>query len=104
MGSTEITLSKVCTLCKEEKPATLEFFVRQKLGKYGLRSMCKPCFARHRKTDILQFPKLSDFPLPDVKNPLPLSIQLNEAYPSQKFGLYLPCKFSPVRPGGFLLA
>ncbi len=32
---------KCCSKCKEEKPATTEFFHRK--GKEGLQSSCKPC-------------------------------------------------------------
>lgn len=35
--------TKICTVCGEEKPATLEYFSKQKGGKYGLRGMCKKC-------------------------------------------------------------
>ena len=40
---------RTCTKCGEEKPATLEFFYKQKAGKYGLRANCKPCAARPKK-------------------------------------------------------
>lgn len=36
-------LYKVCCSCREKKPATLEFFHKQKDHKYGVRSMCKKC-------------------------------------------------------------
>ncbi len=36
---------KICTFCKNEFPATLEYFFSEKKGKYGLRSLCKSCFA-----------------------------------------------------------
>lgn len=32
-----------CTVCKEEKPANLEFFPPHKIGKHGLHSWCIPC-------------------------------------------------------------
>src|SRR5688500_8686304 len=35
--------TKVCTGCKSEKPIT-EFY-RQRLGKFGVTSKCKPCHA-----------------------------------------------------------
>lgn len=50
-----IALSKRCTCCGEEKPATSEFFQRQDRGLLGLRSQCKPCRAavssRYRKSE-----------------------------------------------------
>lgn len=38
--------TKTCTKCGETFPATLEYFSPSKLGKYGLRSECKPCNTR----------------------------------------------------------
>ena len=35
--------TKVCTKCGEEKPATREFFHKQKDGRHGFRSDCKVC-------------------------------------------------------------
>ncbi len=35
--------TKICTKCKKEFLATLGNFYKQKLGKYGLRSICKGC-------------------------------------------------------------
>lgn len=35
--------TKVCTRCGVEKPATLEFFRRQKAGKHGYRATCREC-------------------------------------------------------------
>lgn len=43
MGNADSTLTKVCTKCNCEKPATLEFFHKQKRGLHGLRSDCKKC-------------------------------------------------------------
>lgn len=40
------TITKICTKCKAEYPATLVFWYKQKKGKYGLKSTCKEC---HRK-------------------------------------------------------
>jgi 5-methylcytosine-specific restriction endonuclease McrA len=39
--------TKICTnpKCRKELPATPDYFARQKLGKYGLRSRCKECTA-----------------------------------------------------------
>jgi hypothetical protein len=43
------TLTKICTHCGIEKPATTEYFARQKTGKYGFRADCKEChYARQR--------------------------------------------------------
>lgn len=35
--------TKQCCSCKEHKPASNEFFSKNKLGKYGLNSKCKIC-------------------------------------------------------------
>lgn len=34
---------KTCTKCKQDKPATLEFFYKNAGGKYGVTPRCKPC-------------------------------------------------------------
>lgn len=34
---------KICSKCKKELPATLEFFHKSIKGKYGLRAKCKEC-------------------------------------------------------------
>lgn len=36
-------LTKICTKCNIEKPATNEYFAKKKSGKYGLNSYCKEC-------------------------------------------------------------
>ena len=38
-----MTMTRTCTTCKEEKPATLEYFHKSSTGKGGLKSICKPC-------------------------------------------------------------
>ena len=40
---------KTCTKCGKELPATNEYFVRDKSGKYGLRADCKNCNSIYRK-------------------------------------------------------
>lgn len=40
-----------CTKCGREFPATLEFFHKQKTGKYGLSSRCKDCKKEYAKSD-----------------------------------------------------
>ncbi len=39
----EKALTKVCTKCGEEKPATADNFGKSKEGKLGLKSYCKAC-------------------------------------------------------------
>jgi 5-methylcytosine-specific restriction endonuclease McrA len=38
-----ITMTRTCTRCKEEYPATSEYFHKQAKGKYGLKSICRDC-------------------------------------------------------------
>lgn len=38
-----MTMTRTCTSCKTEYPATLEYFYKQPTGKYGLKSTCKDC-------------------------------------------------------------
>ncbi len=52
---------RVCTKCGEEKPATKEFFDKQKGGHFGLRTLCKVCRSRYRKENkeaIAEYSKL----------------------------------------------
>jgi 5-methylcytosine-specific restriction endonuclease McrA len=35
--------TRICTACKTQLPATLEFFVKQKAGKFGITATCKKC-------------------------------------------------------------
>lgn len=54
---------KRCTHCKQEFPATLEFFHANPTGRYGLRTQCKTCHnARQRE---LQATPLVHIPVPD---------------------------------------
>ena len=41
--------TKTCSRCKQEFPATLEFFHKNRGGKYGLRSNCKSCCKEYRR-------------------------------------------------------
>ena len=40
---------KICTKCREELPATDEFFYKRSSGKFGLHAHCKKCFSRRCK-------------------------------------------------------
>ena len=44
-------LTKICTKCGIEKPATTDYFTKEKRGKYGLRSNCKECVAVYTKAN-----------------------------------------------------
>jgi hypothetical protein len=44
-----IMITKVCTTCNKELPATKDNFNAQKNGRFGLRSICKPCTKIYRK-------------------------------------------------------
>ena len=40
---------RTCTKCKKEFPATLEFFGKQKGGKFGLKASCKECYNEYSR-------------------------------------------------------
>lgn len=42
-------LTKSCTGCKKELPATTEYFNKQKIGLYGLSNICKSCKSKQNK-------------------------------------------------------
>lgn len=42
-------MEKTCTKCNVTYPATLEYFGKEKNGKFGLRSKCKSCRSEERK-------------------------------------------------------
>lgn len=44
-----MTMTKTCTNCNKEYPATLEYFYGQAEGKFGVRSNCKVC---HREAQM----------------------------------------------------
>lgn len=48
MDNNNIPLKK-CTKCGVEYPATTEHWHKQKLGKYGLRAICKLCSKKYRQ-------------------------------------------------------
>ena len=44
-----VVITKTCTKCKNDFPATKEYFSRQRLGKYGVGSWCKKCRSNYDK-------------------------------------------------------
>lgn len=42
-------LTKICTKCGNEKPATNDYFSKKKGGKYGLHAWCKKCCSDYKK-------------------------------------------------------
>ena len=48
--NTDPSITKVCTTCGKEYPATTEYFHKVKHGKYGLKSVCKECINKKHKT------------------------------------------------------
>jgi len=46
--------TKTCTKCKEEKPATLEYFHKQPRGKFGVTSICRICHIERMKNYYLK--------------------------------------------------
>ena len=55
--NTNPNITKVCTVCGREFPATVEYFHRAKTGKYGVSSECKFCKAEKN------FEKDDDYPV-----------------------------------------
>jgi hypothetical protein len=51
--------TKVCTKCDKKYDATLEFWHKQKIGKYGLRSICKVC-VRNAHKEYRKDPKVKE--------------------------------------------
>ena len=47
--NTDPNITKVCTVCGREFPATTKYFNRLKNGKYGLMSVCKECKNMRKK-------------------------------------------------------
>ena len=41
--NTDKTIKRICNKCGNELPATLEYFNREKAGKYGISPVCKEC-------------------------------------------------------------
>jgi len=50
--------TKICTICKIEKEASLNFFFKQKKGRYGVKSQCKKCILDKKKKDRILKPKI----------------------------------------------
>jgi len=55
--NTDVVFKK-CTKCGEEKPADREHYHINKGGKYGLRSMCIPCW-RSRVRELIKQPEVA---------------------------------------------
>lgn len=54
----EPLLTKTCSKCGKKLPATIEFFLVQKTGKYGFRSICKNCNRESLKLTKVKKPEL----------------------------------------------
>ena len=48
--NTDPNITKVCTECGKEFPATKEYFYKSKNGKYGLLNECKECTSKKNRT------------------------------------------------------
>ena len=48
--------TKTCTNCGETFPATAEFFLRQKAGKFGFRANCKDCGKKYKRKWCIENP------------------------------------------------
>lgn len=49
--------SKICCLCKNEKPRTLKYFSRRLVAKDGLTARCKDCLNKSYKTQRENYKK-----------------------------------------------
>jgi hypothetical protein len=49
MAFTEEPPTKICTKCHTEYLATIEFFLRRKNSKYGLRAQCRKCINQQQR-------------------------------------------------------
>jgi len=47
-------VTKTCTKCKSVFPATLEYFYKNKGGKYGVTPRCKPCVNEDNKAGFIK--------------------------------------------------
>lgn len=47
---------KICSKCEQEKPATAEYFHKQKNGKYGFTAECKICHNKRLKDRRIKYP------------------------------------------------
>jgi len=65
IGRTDV---KMCSGCLEVKPATFEYFTKQKNGLYGLKSDCKSCYSeyRHQYVKETRYKALVHFSLTDA--------------------------------------
>ena len=54
--NTNPNVTKICTTCGREFPATLEYFHKSKTGKYGLLAECKFCVAEKRFEEDDDYP------------------------------------------------
>lgn len=50
--NTDPNITKVCTICNREFPATEEYFYKDKSGKYGVRAICKECLNKKNRAKI----------------------------------------------------
>ena len=47
--NTDPNITQVCTICGREFPATVEYFHKNKNGKYGLKPTCKECINNKKR-------------------------------------------------------
>jgi hypothetical protein len=64
---------KICVACKQELPATTEFFHVEKRCKYGVRTKCKKCLAAEFKLKYQPIPKKTEKVCGHCKETFPLT-------------------------------
>lgn len=94
--NTDPSITKVCSVCGREFPATLEYFHRMKAGKYGLKAECKFCIAEKRFEADDDYPVNTDPNITKVCSVCGREFPATEEYfhknKRSKYGLQAICK------------
>lgn len=94
--NTDPNITKVCTVCGREFPATLEYYHKSKKGKYGVRGECKFCIAEKRFEKDDDYPVNTDSSITKVcttcGKEFPATIEYFHKQKSSKYGLAPQCK------------
>ena len=94
--NTNPSITKVCTVCGREFPATVEYFYKQKHGKYGLTAECKFCIAEKNFEKDDDYPVNTDPSITQVctkcGKKFPATVEYFHKNKSGKYGLKSECK------------
>ena len=92
--NTDPSITKVCSVCGKEFPATVEYFHKNKCGKYGLLTECKECFNkknRARNNPVNTDPSILQRCTKCGKR-LPATVEYFHKNKASKYGLMAICK------------